>query len=47
MKTLKYVIDHYEEFEQDTFLDRRWTKRFLDFLPSEEWGNMVLRLKKG
>ena len=47
MKTLKYVIDHYEEFEQDTFLDRRWTKRFLDFLPSEEWGKYGFKIKEG
>lgn len=38
MKTLEYVIENYDEFEEDTFLDSRWTKRFLDFLPVEEWG---------
>ena len=37
MKSLEYVKEHYKEFEEDDFLDRRWTKRFLDFLPVEEW----------
>lgn len=37
MKTLEYVKKHYEEFEEDTFLDRRWTKRFMKFLPVSEW----------
>lgn len=37
MKTLEYVKEHYDEFEADTFFDRRWTKRFIDFLPTEEW----------
>lgn len=37
MKSLEYVKEHYKEFEEDDFLDMRWTKRFLDFLPVEEW----------
>ncbi len=37
MKTLEYVKEHIDEIEKDTFLDRRFTKRFLDFLPWEEW----------
>lgn len=37
MKSLEYVKEHYKEFEEDSFLDKRWTKRFLDFLPIEEW----------
>ena len=37
MKTLEYVKEHFEEFEEDNFLDRRFTKRFLDFIPVEEW----------
>lgn len=37
MKSLEYVKEHYKEFEEDNFLDMRWTKRFLDFLPVEEW----------
>lgn len=37
MKSLEYVKEHYKEFEEDDFLDMRWTKRFLDFLPLEEW----------
>ena len=38
MKSLEYVIEHYNEFEEDDFFDCRWTKRFLDFLPIGEWG---------
>ena len=37
MKTLEYVKEHIDEIEQDHFLDRRWTKRFLGFLPVGEW----------
>ena len=37
MKTLKYVKEHIDEIEQDNILDRRFTKRFIDFLPVEEW----------
>jgi len=37
MKTLDYVKEHINEIEQDSFLDRRFTKRFLDFLPVEEF----------
>lgn len=37
MKTLEYVKENYSEFEKDTFLDRRFTKRFIDFLPVSEW----------
>lgn len=37
MKTLEYVKEHIKEIEQDNFLDRRFTKRFIDFLPTEEW----------
>ena len=47
MKTLEYVKEHYNEFEEDTFLDRRWTKRFIDFLPVEEWGKFGFSLKEG
>lgn len=36
MKTLEYVKEHIDEFEEDDFLDRRFTKRFTDFLPEEE-----------
>lgn len=38
MKSLEYVKEHYNEFEEDDFLDKRWTKRFIDFLPTDEWG---------
>ena len=37
MKSLEYVKAHYKEFEADYLLDRRWTNRFLDFLPVGEW----------
>ena len=37
MKTLEYVKTHLDEFEEDNFLEKRFTKRFLDFLPEEEW----------
>lgn len=37
MKTLKYVKTHIGEFEEDDILDRRFTKRFIGFLPLEEW----------
>lgn len=43
MKTLDYVKEHINEIEQDTFIDRRFTKRFLDFIPSEEWGKYDFR----
>lgn len=38
MKTLEYVKEHINEFECDTLLDRRFTQRFIDFLPMNEWG---------
>lgn len=37
MKTLEYVKTHIDEFEEDNFLDHRFTKRFVDYLPTEEW----------
>lgn len=39
MKTLDYVKEHIDEFEEDDFIDRRFTKRFIDFLPTDEWSN--------
>ena len=47
MKTLEYVKEHYDEFEEDDFLDRRWTKRFIDFLPVEEWEKYGFSLSEG
>jgi len=35
MKSLQYVIEHYDEIEPDKFFDTRWTTRFLQFLPIE------------
>ena len=37
MKTLQWVKEHIDEVEQDNFFDHRFTKRFLDFLPVDEW----------
>lgn len=37
MKSLEYVKEHFEEFEEDTFFDRRFTNRFLDFIPITEF----------
>ena len=37
MKTLDFVKEHIGEIEQDHFIDQRFTKRFIDFLPSAEW----------
>lgn len=37
MYSIDYVKEHFDSFEEDTFLDRRFTKRFIDFLPTEEW----------
>lgn len=37
MLTIDYVKEHIDEIEQDEFMDRRFTKRFIDYLPVEEW----------
>lgn len=37
MYDINYVKEHFYEFEEDTFFDRRFTKRFLDFVPTEEY----------
>lgn len=37
MYDIDYVKEHFDEFEEDTFFDRRFTKRFLDFVPTEEY----------
>ncbi len=37
MKTLEYVKKNIDEIELDEYLDKRFTKRFIDFLPSNEW----------
>lgn len=47
MKSLEYVKEHHDEFEEDTFFDMRWTKRFLSFLPLEEWEKHGFSLKDG
>lgn len=37
MKSLNYVKEHINDIEQDNFLDKRFTKRFLDYVPTNEW----------
>lgn len=37
MIEINYVKEHIDEFEKDNFIDRRFTKRFIDFLPTSEW----------
>lgn len=37
MKSLEYVKTHIDEFEQYKWIDPRFIKRFLDFLPVSEW----------
>lgn len=37
MYSIDYVKEHFDEFEKDTFIDRRFTKRFIGFIPTEEW----------
>ena len=37
MYDINYVKEHFDIFEEDTFLDRRFTKRFINFIPTEEW----------
>ena len=39
MKSLEYVKEHIAEIEQDKYIDQRFTKRFMDFLPWNEWEN--------
>nr|MBQ4458468.1 hypothetical protein [Clostridia bacterium] len=43
MKSLDYVKEHIDEFEEDNLFDRRFTKRFIDFLPVSEWGRFNFR----
>ena len=37
MLSLEYVKEHIKEIERDDMLDRRFTKRLIDFVPVEEW----------
>ena len=37
MYDINYVKEHFNDFEEDEFLDRRFTKRFLKFISSDEW----------
>ncbi len=43
MKTLEYVKEHIDEIEQDGFLESRFTKRFMDFIPVDEWEKFGFR----
>lgn len=37
MLSIDYVKEHIDEIEHDDFCDRRFTKRFVSFLPTDEW----------
>ena len=37
MLSIDYVKEHIDEIELDDFCDRRFTKRFVSFLPTDEW----------
>ena len=37
MYDIDYVKEHFNEFEEDEFFDRRFTKRFLAFIPVDEY----------
>lgn len=43
MKTLEYVKNHIDEFERDDYLDKRFTRRFLDFIEESEWEKFGFR----
>ena len=43
MKSLDYVKNNISEFEKDNMFDMRFTKRFIDFLPTEEWERFGFR----
>lgn len=37
MLSLEYVKEHISEIEKTSFIDARFTKRFIDFIPTDEW----------
>ena len=37
MLSLDYVKENIGEFEKDSMIDTRFTKRLMDFLPTSEW----------
>ena len=37
MLSLEFVKEHLNCIEKDKFLDKRFTKRFIDYLPTTEW----------
>ena len=43
MYDIEYVKNNIEEFEEDNFIDSRFTKRFIEFLPVEEWDKYGFR----
>ena len=43
MYDINYVKEHINEFEEDNFIDRRFTKRFIYFLPTSEWDKFGFR----
>lgn len=46
MKTLEYVKNNIGEFERDDFLDKRFTRRFLDFIEESEWEKFGFKRKE-
>ena len=44
MLTLDYVKEHLNEIERDDFLDKRFTNRFLDYVPFEDCQNCEYRV---
>lgn len=47
MKTLEYVKNHIDEFERDNLCDRRFTRRFLDFIDASEYEKFGFKLIEG
>lgn len=43
MYDIDYVKNHIDEFEEDNFIDCRFTKRFIEFLPTQEWDKFGFR----
>lgn len=43
MKSLEWVKEHFNEVEHDDFCDHRFTKRFLDYVPTDEYNKYGFR----
>ena len=46
MKTLEWVKQNVENISED-WIDNRFLKRLLDFVPSSEWSELGVELKEG